>query len=709
LHQKGRCGSDTGKLIGLNMLNRIPLTALAGKPNSGKSSLFNVLTGLHQKVGNFTGVTVDKASGYIQYPEMENRPLIDLPGTYSLFPKSEDERVTTYILTHPEAPDYPDQVLVVADASNMRNSLLLCTQIMDLALPVALVINMTDLLIEKGIRIHYDKLSDELGIPVLPVSVRRGKGIAEVKNIIAKGFPIPVRSFYKQIQTEKSDLNQRNDAPVALSDYQKFLRKSENLRYAEPFEFDRMEAEMIQDTLDRYQFIDALLSRVTEKTKLESKHSKLHPADRLLIHPTGGYILFFLLLGIMFQAIFAWAQWPMEKIESIFSFLGDSISEQLPQGFLNDLFVNGILAGLGGIVMFIPQIAFLFLFIAVLEESGYMARVVFLMDKIMRQFGMNGRSVIPLIGGMACAIPSIMSARGIPGRKERLITILVTPLMSCSARIPVYTLLIALVIPEVYIFGFINIQGLVMLGLYVAGFIMALVVARILQGRMENDSSQFFLIELPLYRMPRFQNLVLVVYHKCKAFVWEAGRIILVISIILWYLVSFGPENSRAEVSEDFNNPEWKVQLPEAEREAQKNAALLEVSYAGYLGKVIEPVIRPLGFDWKIGIGLIASFAAREVFVGTMATIYASAGTEEDTGSIRVRMQEEKFQDTGKPVYTLATGISLLVFYAFAMQCMSTLAITRRETGSWKWPLFMLGYLTVLAYVAALLAQFLLS
>jgi ferrous iron transport protein B len=362
------------------------------------------------------------------------------------------------------------------------------------------------------------------------------------------------------------------------------------------------------------------------------------------------------------------------------------------------------LAGVTGIIIFIPQIAFLFLFMAVLEESGYMARVVFLMDRLMRPFGMNGRSVIPLIGGMACAIPSIMGARTIADRRERLVTILVTPLMSCSARIPVYTLLISMVIPPTLIFGFFQLQGLVMMGLYLLGFFMALLSALVLKSRIRKGERSIFLVELPAYRFPEFRNISLTLWHKCKAFVWEAGRVILVISMILWGMVNFGPQGEFNKIEEHYSQLRQLESADLEQLQREEAADKLKGSWAGKLGSKIEPLVKPLGFDWKIGIGLITSFAAREVFVGTMATLYAA---EEDGSSetLRERMLQDTFSDTGKKVYTPATGISLILFYAFAMQCMSTLAITRRETGSWKWPIVMIVYMSLLAYLAALIPQ----
>lgn len=675
------------------------VTALAGKPNSGKTSLFNALTGLNQKVGNFTGVTVDKASGGILLPDGRTLPVTDLPGTYSLFPKSEDEAVTARLLADQAHPDHPGQVLMIADATALRNSLLLCTQIIDTGLPCVLAVNMTDLLEKSGKKIDYSALSDFLGVPVFPVSVHTGEGIDALKLALTQPMPAPVRNFYTPETLSRG--------ATSSASYPEFLQWVHVGQRGTLTEFDRTEAAMIQDMLRRYAIIDEVLEKIIVRKKNEKAVRK--GADRWLTHPVWGYVFFLLALTLMFQAIFAWAEKPMEWIESLFSFTGEQLAAFIPEGLLRDLVQNGILAGLGGIVVFVPQIAFLFLFIAVLEESGYMARVIFLMDRVMSRFGLNGRSVIPLIGGMACAIPSIMSARGIPDKKERVLTILVTPLMSCSARIPVYTLLIALVIPEYHLLGFINVRGLVMLGLYLLGFIMALLVAVIMKGRLRSSTPHPFILELPVYRVPSLKNIGLTVWHKCTAFVWEAGRIILMISILLWFLVSFGPEESREQVTQYYATAVETGSLTAEEAAIQEQAELLEVSYAGYLGKAIEPVIRPLGFDWKIGIGLIASFAAREVFVGTMAALYAAGDDSEESVTLKERMRAEVFPDSGQPVYTAATGMALIIFYAFAMQCMSTLAITKRETGTWKWPGFMLVYLTVLAWVGAWVVQLLMG
>jgi len=672
--------------------------ALAGKPNSGKSSLFNLLTGLRQKVGNFTGVTVDRASGLLKGQTNLPIQMIDLPGTYSLYPRSADEQVTFDILTEKNHPDHPEKVVVVADATNLRNCLLLCTQLIDLGLPVVLAVNMMDLLPGMNLSLNLPLLSEKLGIPVVGLSARKNSGIQELKQTMTAAIPLSVVSFLSNsICSEVSS----QKTPFV---YGEFLKKLQTDLHTSDIQIsDKADLLKIKDLLHRYETIDELLKTVVQST-LVNPAEKRNWADRILLHPIGGYAIFLLMLLFIFQAIFSWASLPMDWIEWGMGNISSVLTEHIAESWGRSLLINGILAGVTGIIIFIPQIAFLFLFMAVLEESGYMARVVFLMDRLMRPFGMNGRSVIPLIGGMACAIPSIMGARTIADRRERLVTILVTPLMSCSARIPVYTLLISMVIPPTPIFGFFQLQGLVMMGLYLLGFFMALLSALVLKSRIRKGERSIFLVELPAYRFPEFRNISLTLWHKCKAFVWEAGRVILVISMILWGMVNFGPQGEFNKIEEHYSQLRQLESADLEQLQREEAADKLKGSWAGKLGSKIEPLVKPLGFDWKIGIGLITSFAAREVFVGTMATLYAA---EEDGSSetLRERMLQDTFSDTGKKVYTPATGISLILFYAFAMQCMSTLAITRRETGSWKWPIVMIVYMSLLAYLAALIPQ----
>ncbi len=664
--------------------------ALVGCPNSGKSSLFNALTGLNQKVGNFPGVTVDRKVGKMK-TENEDFSLIDLPGCYSLYSRSEDERITRDVLLNPENPSFPDLVIVVADFGNLRRSLSLAGQILDLKLPTLLVLNMADLIEPEHANNIQTRLKKKLPCSIVNTSVLNNKGI----ETLIKEIPIALKTkpnpelFFSIPPTFEEQLKNQKPYPNRYAAWLTWLiSNKEN------------EALIGNELAVRFDLAGDWIEE--EPEPLSSNFSQ--KIDQVLLHPFWGYFIFLAVLLLVFQAIFAWAAIPMEGIDYLFSSVGEGLKKWLPYGFLTGLLIDGLWAGIGGILVFIPQIAFLFLFIAVLEETGYMSRVVFLMDRIVRPFGFSGRAVIPLIGGMACAVPSIMMARNIPDKRERLITILVTPLMSCSARIPVFTLIIALIIPAQSIAGFLNLQGLVLLGLYLLGFFAALGVAWILKRFISGESNSLFLTELPIYRLPRVRNVALTIFNKCKTFVVETGKIILVISSLLWLLSTTGPTGEIKRVEADFAAKKSEQNLSQIELEAlsmKEASAKLQVSWAGQLGSFIEPAIRPLGFDWKIGISLITSFAAREVFVGTMATLYATEAGDESYASLRKQMQAETFSDNQKPVYSFATGMALLIFYAFAMQCMSTIAVVKRETASWYWALFLTTYLTVLAWVSA--------
>jgi ferrous iron transport protein B len=708
-------------------MSKVPQIALAGNPNCGKSTLFNALTGLRQKVGNYPGVTVDRKSGSLTLRGRGRIRLIDLPGTYSLYPRAQDESVASTVLLQEDHPDHPELVVVVVDATNLRRGLLLATQVADLGLPGVLALNMADLVQKAGLRIDIQKLSEELGMPVYSVSAREGIGLDAFRAALEEKpepagkpfFHIP-SSFDAVIEKVKklTGTDNRYRAWQMLlhpegyhwmdQDALKALREESGITDPDG---------LISNELTlRYERIREILAEVVkEKPKLKERLTER--LDRILLHKVGGYVIFVGLLFLIFQAIFAWAGVPMEWIDAGFSAAGDWLGEVLPESFLTSLLIDGVWAGLGGIVIFVPQIAFLFFFISILEETGYMSRVVFLMDRIVRPFGFSGKSVIPLIGGMACAVPSIMMARTISNRVERLITIMVTPLMSCSARIPVYVLLISLFVPEETVLGIFNLQGIVMTGMYFLGFFMALFVAWVIKKIARYRSDGLFVAELPIYRAPRWNNTLLTMYHKSRTFVVEAGKVIMVISVILWLLSSFGPGDAFEKIEADYSS---RIEAVEgnsalvAELENERASAKLKSSYAGWLGQAIEPAIRPLGFDWKIGISLITSFAAREVFVGTMATLYSagSEAAEDEDGKfagLRSQMQEEKFEDTGELVYSRATAISLLLFYAFAMQCMSTLAVVRKETRSWGMTFIMLGYLTALAYLSSLAAYQLLA
>lgn len=635
---------------------------LVGNPNSGKSTLFNTLTGLNQRVGNFPGVTVEKKVGKFTIDEVLDTEVIDLPGTHSLKANSEDERVTFDYLNDNERTDIPELFIVVIDASNLKKSLLLTTQLIDSELPVIVALNMMDIVEKNKESIDVKKLENRLGVPVIPMNARLNKGVEELKKVVLD-YEFTIGN--KLIEASNSKRN-----------------------------FD--------ETVERFTLIKQIVKEVLQKNGASESSNRTRKIDKVLTHPIWGFGVFLFILFLVFQAIFSWSSYPMGWIEYGFMELGSFLSKLLPKGILNDLLVDGILAGLGGIVIFVPQIVMLFMFIAILEDTGYLSRVSYLTDTMLKRFGLNGRSIIPILGGAACAVPAIMSARTIANKKERLLTIFVTPLISCSARIPVYTLLIALVIPaEKHFLGF-NLQGVVMMGLYLLGFFAAMITALIMKYLVKSEERSYFIMELPIYRRPRWKNVGMTILNKTKVFLFEAGKIIIAVSIVLWVLSSYGPGNKMAQIDEKYD---VELAKPNADITAiyeQVASEKLEVSYAGYIGKLIEPAIRPLGFDWKIGISIITSFAAREVFVGTMATLY-TVGDEENTASIKEKMARATNPSTGEKVYSKATGYSLLIFYAFALQCMATVAIVVKETGGWKWPLIQLIYMAGLAYFSSLI------
>lgn len=690
--------------------------------------MFNQLTGLRQKVGNFPSVTVDKKSGALTLDAQNEAVVIDLPGLYSLYPKALDERVVIDILANPQHEDYPDAVVVVADASNLKRNLLLFTQVADLGLPVILALNMLDVARDKNLQVNAVKLAIKLGVPVVRINARVGEGLDNLKQAIiqlieknetavapSKYFFDPAEQFPDLIDDVKRSSGLANNYLalhyVQQHDIFSFLSTEKRVgfdRLIEKYNF-KESGFQAAETMHRYAVIDGL---VKEAVKASADYLVKPPwtkrLDAVLLHPFWGYAVFLLVLLTIFQAVFTLATYPMDMIDAGISSLNDWLKLQLPAGALTDLLTDGLIAGIGGVVIFIPQIAFLFLLVALLEESGYMARVMVIMDKLMRHFGLNGKSVVPLISGVACAVPAIMSARSIGNRKERLLTILVTPLMSCSARLPIFTILIALVVPATPVLGFFTLQGLTLMGLYLLGLVSALLSAWAIKGFVKSSERGYFVMEMPTYKMPRWNHVGLSVWDSVKSFVTEAGKIIVAISIILWVLASYGPGNSieRAEEMVQKANPTLEGDALGNAVAAQK----LENSYAGHFGKFIEPAIAPLGYDWKIGIALLASFAAREVFVGTMSTIY-SIGTEadEDNGTIKARMRAEVNPKTGEPMYTPALAFSLLIFYVFAMMCMSTIATVYRETRGWKWPMIQLAYMTVLAYGLAFLTYQLLK
>ena len=723
--------------------------ALIGNPNTGKTSVFNQLTGLNQKVGNYPGITVEKKEGICKLPRGVKAHILDLPGTYSLNTTSLDESVAVELLLNKNDKDHPDIAIVVSDVENLKRNLLLFTQIKDLKIPTILVINMADRMVRKGITIDIELLEQKLNSKIALVSTRKETGIDRLRNLIAdyKLLPksqnvdisviapdyferlteaFPKEDIYKLWLVITQDVNFMPLKKTFTKDTSSFTTKSKS-------ELKRLQQ---KETILRYQFINGILK---ETYKVDANAAKGFRAtlDKVLTHKVFGYAIFFLILLTIFQAIYGWSEYPMDLIDGFFASATEWVKDTLPPGVFTNLIAEGILAGIGGIVIFIPQIAFLFLFIALLEETGYMSRVVFLMDRIMRPFGLSGKSVVPLISGTACAIPAVMATRTIENWKERLITILVTPFTTCSARLPVYLIIIALVIPEGNFLG-LSYKALTLMSLYLMGFGAAILSAVILNKILKIKSRSFFVVEMPNYKLPLIKNVAYTVLEKTKSFVFGAGKIILAISIVLWFLGSNG-------FSDEFKNAETIVaqrikekgysansevyfenqQEPQANTLSIKEKAVqqqelqeralnqeiasykLEHSYMGYMGKAIEPIVRPLGYDWKIGIAVLTSFAAREVFVGTLATIYSVGNDEEET--IKNRMAAEVDPKTKKPLFNLASGISLLLFYAFAMQCMSTLAVVKRETNSWKWPAGQLVFMSLFAYIVALIAYQLLK
>ena len=687
--------------------------ALIGNPNTGKTSVFNALTGLSQKVGNYPGITVEKKQGICKLPRGVKAHIIDLPGTYSLNASSLDENVVIELLLNKNDKDFPDIAVVVTDVENLKRNLLLFTQIKDLEIPTILVINMSDRMGYKGISLDIDYLEDKLNTKIALVSTRKNEGIDKLKQLISNYKDVSVAPC---IDTTQIDVDYFGNLKKAFPNqllYKLWLVITQDVNFGKT---DRNEIDPVADfktkskadlkrlqqreTIKRYQFINNALDKGQTIDLSQAKDLRIR-LDRILTHKVWGYVIFGIILLTIFQAIYDWSSVPMDFIDGLFASCSEWTKNQLPQGAFTSLLAEGIIPGLGGIVIFIPQIAFLFLFIAVLEESGYMSRVVFLMDRIMRRFGLSGKSVVPLISGTACAIPAIMATRNIESWKERLITILVTPFITCSARLPVYLIIIALVIPEGRILG-LSYQALTLMLLYLIGFGTAIVSAYILNKILKIKSKTFFVIEMPNYKLPLFKNVVLTVIEKTKAFIFGAGKIILAISIILWFLASYGP-GEQFNDAENIVKTEYASQHLNDEELQQKIASYkLEHSFIGIAGHAIEPAIRPLGYDWKIGIAIVSSFAAREVFVGTLATIYSVGSDQEET--IKNRMAGEVNPVLGGPLFTFASGISLLLFYAFAMQCMSTLAIVKRETNSWKWPILQLVIMTGFAYIVALIA-----
>ena len=681
--------------------------ALIGNPNTGKSSVFNQLTGLNQKTGNYPGITVEKRQGVCRLPRGVKARILDLPGTYSLNASSLDENVVVELLLNKNDKDFPDVAVVISDVENLKRNMLLFTQIKDLSIPTILVINMSDRMNRKGISIDAEKMEELLQAKVVLVSARKNEGIDALKQHITSYKNISTAPCVSIASIDQEYFFSLERTFPNQSLYKLWLVITQDVNFAR-IERQKMEAQdanhmrsrsflkrlQQKETIKRYQYINNVLKACYNKdsAKATGLRGRL---DRILTHKVWGFVIFFLVLFTIFQALYDWSSVPMDVIDTSFAQLSDWAKVNLPNWLAPNLIAEGVIPGLGGIVIFVPQIALLFFFIAVLEETGYMSRVVFITDRVMRRFGLSGKSVVPLISGTACAIPAIMATRNIENWKERLITILVTPFTTCSARLPVYLILISLVIPNDRILGA-NLQGLVLMFFYLLGFAMALLAAFVLHNTLPKRQTSHFVVEMPNYRIPLLKNVIVTIIEKTKSFVIEAGKIILAISILLWVMASNGPGATFK------NAPEIvaaQAEVTDANFEQKLGAYKLEHSYLGYVGKGIEPIIRPLGYDWKIGIAIVSSFAAREVFVGTLATIYNVGDSSEVT--IKNRMSAETYSD-GTPVFNLASGLSLMVFYAFAMQCMSTLAVVRKETNSWRWPAVQLVVMTLIAYLGAL-------
>lgn len=694
--------------------------ALLGNPNCGKSSVFNLLTGLRQHTGNFPGVTVEQRSGRCVPPRGQAFRVVDFPGTYNLYPTSKDEQVVFDVLTHRDHPDFPDLVLYVLDATHIDQHLLLLSQVRDLGLPAVIGLNMVDRAEKSGLKVDIPLLADALNLRVIPINGQNGNGIPDLILALQKTLEANKKDFYNPIEYQPAD--QINDLvhsiktylPAVASAYSALIvaHHYATLTWLKDDQKDHIEDQVhrsgfntlqfqYEEIMTRYNIIDDIVNRCVKREEIK-RNDHTRSIDKVVTHPIAGPMIFFGILMVIFQSVFAWSEKPMEWIEWLFNTTGHQVRYILGSGWLSSLLVDGVLAGLGGVLVFIPQIAFLFLLITMLEESGYMARAVYLFDRIMQRFGLNGRSLVALVSGTACAIPAIMSTRTISSHRERLTTIMVTPFISCSARLPVYALLVGMMVPKGFWLGVLSYQGLVFTGLYMLGGLTALLAAIIIHRRIKTGEQSHLMISLPDYQWPRIQNVLIVVWTKVASFVREAGKIIIIISVVLWFLASFGMPGKMDDAVQTATAIAKQAGMDEQEISDRIAAAKLEASFAGQLGKSIEPLIEPMGFDWKVGIALITSFAAREVFVGTMATIYSMGSSDDDSARIRDRMHEEVHPVSGKKIYNFGMMLSLLLFYVFAMQCMSTLAVVRKETGSWRWPIIQFLMMTGLAYVVSL-------
>jgi len=649
-------------------------TALVGNPNCGKTTLFNRLTGLQQHTSNLPGTTVEAHHGKFKLPN-ETIELIDLPGIYSLFAESDDEKLVVQHLLG-EGVEKPDAILLVLDSSNLRRNLLLQQQLQDLGYPTAAVLTMQDSAKRRGLALNISHLEKQLGLQILGINPRKDRQLAA-----------PISLFLEKLLNTAAPELPPNDTESKL---QRF-HSGEKIKG------------LSLETLLRYNRIESILSACQTQESFGWKSFTLK-LDRWFVHPVVGFLAFFAVMMILFQGVFTLAEGPMTWVEDAFAWASAGVESFLPQHKASGLITDGLLPGLAGVVVFVPQIFILFFLIGLLEDSGYMVRASFITDRLMRKIGLNGRSVIPLVGGFACAIPAMMATRSIRNRSERLATMIVVPLMSCSARLPVYVLLISLAIPAQQFIGPVPAQTLVMTSAYFAGIIVALLIAALFKKFHPSQERSEFILELPAYQRPRLQTVAQQAWMKCKSFLQEAGSVILIISVALWALSTWGPGDSMNQAKIKAEQAVQELECPEdlepSEFQSQLESTFrLEASYAGHIGHAIEPAIEPLGYDWKTGIALISSFAAREVFVGTMSTLFQSS--DGNVSGIRARMQKEIDPHTGKPKYGIAYALSLIIFYAFALQCISTMAVMKKETGSWTWPISLFLLYGAMAYLGA--------
>ena len=717
-----------------------PTVVLIGNPNTGKTTLFNALTGLSQRTGNFPGVTVEKKVGTLDLGHLR-LDLIDLPGTYSLAANSPDEIVATDVLLgQQEGTAPPDLVIVVADASNLERNLYLTTQVLECSLPVILVLNMYDLAVADGLEINTDLLSCELGCQVVPVIANKGEGINELQETIEQCLEKDPSVFHLQLGAPVEDgihqlLNFFNDfsdqliAPIHRVEVLRLLIDEGGIVeqrlleiFGEPLDshLNQIRQKISEEGTDlllvepetRYQKIGEIIKICINRKQENLDLTVSDRVDRFLTHPIGGTMAFFVLMAVVFQAIYKWAAPLMDLIDGSFGWLGNLVSLLIPEGAIQSLIVDGVIAGVGGVAIFLPQIVILFGFIAVLEDCGYMARAAFLMDRLMSWAGLSGKSFVPMLSSFACAIPGVMATRVIENRRDRFTTILVAPLMSCSARLPVYTIMIAAFIPAKPVLGFFGLQGITLLAMYMIGVVVAIPVAWLFKKTILRGETPPFVMEMPPYKIPDLKTIILRMLDRGKRFLVDAGTIIFATTVLIWGLLYYPRPQS---ISDQYDQKAAEIQsqtLSQDKLEEQLNTnskaeagAFLRQSVLGRLGKFIEPVVKPLGWDWKVGIAVIASFPAREVVVATLGIIYNLGSEEsEESENLRQKMRNATWDDDlNQKVFTPIVALSVMVFFALCAQCAATLAVIKRETGSWKWPVFTFSYMTILAYCAALI------